>query len=50
MFIGNALKKIYEARLAYLFPQKPCVVQFYIPEDKTNLTDYQISFWQVMHA
>ena len=47
--IGNALKKIYEARLAYLFPQKPCTVEFYVPSDPSKVDEYQISFWQIKH-
>ena len=49
LLIGNTLKDIYEAKLAYQFPQKPCVVEFHIPEDKEHLEDYQISFWQKKH-
>jgi len=49
LVIGKALKEIYEAKLSHLFPNKPCEVEFYIPEDKENLTDYQISFWQKKH-
>ena len=47
--IGTALKKIYEARLAHLFPERPCVVQLYIPDDPQALQDYQLSFWQAKH-
>ncbi len=49
LIIGDALKNIYEARLSYLFPSKPCVVEFYKPEDPRDLEDYQISFWQKKH-
>ena len=49
LIIGNALKHIYEARLAYLFPNKPCVVEFYGPENPGDLREYQISFWQRKH-
>ncbi len=48
--IGTALKKIYEARLAYLFPERPCVVEFYVPENPLALVDYQLSFWQAKHV
>lgn len=47
--IGDALKEIYEAMLAYKFPNKPCEVEFYIPENKEDYEDYQISFWQKKH-
>lgn len=49
ILLGNTLKELYEAKLAYQFPNKACTVEFYIPEDKENLTDYQISFWQKKH-
>lgn len=48
--IGVALKEIYEALLAYKFPGKPCEVKLYIPEDKEDYEEYQISFWQKRHA
>jgi len=49
IILGNALKETYEARLAYFFPNKPCVVKFYIPEDPNELDEYQMSFWQKKH-
>lgn len=49
MFLGNALKEVYESRLAYKFPDKPCVVKFYIPEDQEDHDGYQLSFWQKKH-
>ncbi|WP_189398049.1 hypothetical protein [Arenicella chitinivorans] len=47
--IGNALKEIYEAKLAFLFPGKPCTVDFFIPENSEDYDDYQLSFWQKSH-
>ena len=47
--VGTAQKKIHEARLAYLFPTKPCVVEFYVPDNPEDLHEYQISFWQKKH-
>jgi hypothetical protein len=49
LLLGNTLKELYEAKLAYKFPNKPCIVEFYIPEDESLLDDYQISFWQKKH-
>ena len=49
VILGNSLKEIYEARLAFLFPNKPCVVKFYIPEDPKDYDEYQLSFWQKKH-
>jgi hypothetical protein len=49
ILIGNSLKEIYEARLALLYPDKPCVVKFYIPENLDDYDEYQLSFWQKKH-
>ena len=48
ILLGNTLKEIYEAKLKYIFPDKPCIVEFYQPDDE-DLMQYQISFWQVKH-
>lgn len=34
IMLGEKLKAIYEARLAYLFPDNPCIVEFYRPRKK----------------
>ncbi len=47
--LGAVLKEIYEAKLQRVFPDRPCVVEFYVPEDKDDLMQYQISFWQKAH-
>lgn len=49
LIVGEALKEIYESRLHFLFPDKPCTVEFYKPEDREDLVDYQLSFWQKKH-
>jgi hypothetical protein len=49
VFLGKVLKEIYEAKLRSQFPDRPCVVKFYEPEDRTNLVEYQLSFWQKKH-
>ena len=46
VLLGNVLKEIYEAKLAWQFPERPCTVAFYVPEDVEDFTDYQITFWQ----
>ena len=45
-FLGNVLKEIYEAKLKWQFPDRPCEVEFYVPEDKDDIIEYQLSFWQ----
>ena len=49
LLLGNTLKEIYEAKLKWQFPDKPCIVEFFVPEDEENLREYQISFWQKSH-
>lgn len=49
IFLGNILKEIYAVKLAWQFPDKPCVVEFYHPEDEEDLLGYQLSFWQKKH-
>ena len=48
-FLMPILKEIYEAKLAWQFPMRPCVVSLNYPEDKQSLVDYQITFWQRKH-
>lgn len=44
--LGTVLKEIYEAKLAWQFPDRPCEVEFYVPDDPDDLVEYQVSFWQ----
>lgn len=45
--LGTVLKEIYEAKLQWQFPERPCVVEFFVPDDADDYSQYQISFWQV---
>jgi len=47
--LGKTLKEIHEVKLQWQVPGKPCAVEFYIPEDPEDFTQYQISFWQIAH-
>jgi hypothetical protein len=49
IFLGRALKEMWEAKLKCQFPDRPCVVEFYEPEDRKNLIEFQLSFWQKKH-
>ena len=49
VLLGNALKEIYQAKLKWQFPDRPCVVEFYQPEDPDDFAEYQVSFWQEKH-
>lgn len=45
--LGKVLKEIYTAKLKLQFPEHPCEVQFYIPENKEDIISYQLSFFQI---
>jgi len=47
--LGATLQEIYAAKLKAQFPQTPCIVEFYQPENEDDLIGYQISFWQAKH-
>jgi hypothetical protein len=49
LVLGNVLKEIYEAKLQWQFPDRPCTVAFFIPDDPDELMEYQVSFWQKCH-
>lgn len=49
VLLGNVLKEIYQAKLQWKFPEKPCTVELYVPENEDDLSQYQISFWQSKH-
>jgi hypothetical protein len=49
LLLGNTLKEIYEIKLRSQFPDRPCVVEFFEPEDRTKLIEFQLSFWQKKH-
>ena len=49
ILLGNILKEIYETKLKVMFPDKPCVVKFYEPDNQEDLMEYQLSFWQSKH-
>ena len=48
IFLGNLLKEIYQAKLQWQFPDRPCTVELHIPEGN-DFEDYQLSFWQKRH-
>lgn len=47
LILGTKLKNIYEAKLAWQFPDRPCAVSLFIPEDESALDAYVLTFWQV---
>lgn len=49
VLLGNTLKEIYEAKLKWQFPDRPCVVEFFIPDNEDDLIEYQLTFWQQCH-
>lgn len=46
ILLGNMLKEMYEAKLAYQFPDRPCEVRFYGPGTDAELDEYEVTFWQ----
>ncbi len=50
VYLGRILREIYEAKLAWQFPDCPCEVSFIQPDDRANLVAYQITFWQKKHV
>lgn len=50
VYLGRILKEIYAAKLAWQFPNRPCEVHFYEPDDRTNVTGFEITFWQKKHV
>jgi len=49
LLLGRTLKEIYEAKLRWQFPDRPCTVSLYVPDDPEALEDYQLTFWQNVH-
>ena len=47
--IGNVMREMYQAKLVWQFPHAPCTVEFYIPSDREDFVEYQLSFWQKAH-
>ena len=46
VFLGNVLKEIYQAKLAWQFPDRPCKVEFGVPTNEDDLAGYELTFWQ----
>ena len=49
LLLGHVLQEIYQAKLLWQFPDRPCRVEFHIPDDEEDLMEYQLSFWQQCH-
>lgn len=45
--LGEVIREMWAAKLAWQFPDRPCRVEFYRPEDPDDLEGYQVSFWQI---
>lgn len=46
LLLGNIIREMWEAKLKWQFPERPCTVEFCVPKDPDDLLEYQISFWQ----
>jgi len=49
MRLGTVLTEIYEAKLHWQFPDRPCTVSLFLPEDRQQFDRYEITFWQKAH-
>ena len=49
LVLGTTLKEIYETKLKCQFPDRPCAVRLYVPENTDALDEYEITFWQTAH-
>lgn len=49
MRLGTVLTEIYEAKLRWQFPERPCTVSLSIPENRQQFDGYEITFWQKAH-
>ena len=47
LLLGTMLSDMWSAKLARDFPDRPCRVEFSVPDDAQDLWEYQISFWQI---
>ena len=47
--LGSVLAEIYDAKLSWQFPDRPCTVSFFIPEDRDDYSGYELTFWQKAH-
>lgn len=50
VLLGNVLEEIYETKLRAVLPERPCIVEFYVPENEDDLVECQLSFWQAAHG
>lgn len=47
--LGAVLTEIYDAKLKWQFPDRPCTVSLLIPDDPLEFDAYQVTFWQKVH-
>jgi len=50
IYLGSTLVEIYQAKLSWSFPNNPCHVEFYHPDNAEDLMAYQLTFWQQKHG
>jgi len=50
IYIAKVLREIWEAKLRWQFPDRSFEFEFYEPEDRTKLVEFQLTFWQKKHA
>jgi hypothetical protein len=48
--LGNVLREMYEAKLAWQFPDKPCEVRLFLDGEHDDLYVYEVTFWRKAHV
>jgi hypothetical protein len=41
---------MYEAKLAWQFPARPCTVSLYVADDQEDLLAHEVTSWQKGHS
>ena len=51
LYLGKILAEMYSAKLAWQFPERPCVVHLHSPDNEDGeLRSREITFWQRAHT
>ncbi len=50
VLLGTVLRDMYQAKLAWQFPDRPCEVGLYFADEEDDLRAHEVTFWQKIHA
>ena len=48
--VPKVLREMYEAKLAWQFPDKPCEVRLFLEGEQDDLFVHELTFWQKAHV